>query len=180
MDPERLRKCMSLGYSAKTRMANTIGQCEAAPRAPIRSTMRVLIPGSVSSRFKQAASAPTTLFLDNLAPLTQYRSAFLCGRLNRIPSVSIRTLRMFGYHSLFSFLESRDVFQGRGSILTNYRCLRLQMATASRPAPCGWALTSLCSRAAPVRRPGPPPRALGCCPLRSSRRRGTRTSWCPW
>lgn len=28
MDPERMRHCMSLGYSVKSKMADTIGQCE--------------------------------------------------------------------------------------------------------------------------------------------------------
>ncbi|KAE8675546.1 MORC family CW-type zinc finger protein 4, putative isoform 3 [Hibiscus syriacus] len=27
MDPDKMRQCMSLGYSAKTKVANTIGQC---------------------------------------------------------------------------------------------------------------------------------------------------------
>lgn len=27
MDPEKMRQCMSLGYSAKSKLANTIGQC---------------------------------------------------------------------------------------------------------------------------------------------------------
>lgn len=27
MDPDKMRKCMSLGYSAKSKVANTIGQC---------------------------------------------------------------------------------------------------------------------------------------------------------
>lgn len=31
MDPDRLRKCMSLGYSSKT-SNSTIGQCELLPR----------------------------------------------------------------------------------------------------------------------------------------------------
>lgn len=29
MDPDKMRQCMSLGYSAKSRIANTIGQCKA-------------------------------------------------------------------------------------------------------------------------------------------------------
>lgn len=28
MDPDKLRQCMSLGYSAKSKLANTIGQCK--------------------------------------------------------------------------------------------------------------------------------------------------------
>lgn len=28
MTPDKMRQCMSLGYSAKSKMANTIGQCE--------------------------------------------------------------------------------------------------------------------------------------------------------
>lgn len=28
MTPDKMRRCMSLGYSAKSKMANTIGQCE--------------------------------------------------------------------------------------------------------------------------------------------------------
>ena len=28
MDPEKMRQCMSLGYSAKSKIANTIGQCK--------------------------------------------------------------------------------------------------------------------------------------------------------
>jgi sensor histidine kinase regulating citrate/malate metabolism len=28
MDPDKLRQCMSLGYSAKSQVANTIGQCK--------------------------------------------------------------------------------------------------------------------------------------------------------
>ena len=28
MDPEKMRQCMSLGYSMKSKMANTIGQCK--------------------------------------------------------------------------------------------------------------------------------------------------------
>ncbi len=28
MDPDKMRKCMSLGYSAKSKIANTIGQCK--------------------------------------------------------------------------------------------------------------------------------------------------------
>lgn len=27
MDPDKMRHCMSLGYSAKSKVANTIGQC---------------------------------------------------------------------------------------------------------------------------------------------------------
>ena len=29
MNPEKMRHCMSLGYSAKSKLANTIGQCKA-------------------------------------------------------------------------------------------------------------------------------------------------------
>jgi hypothetical protein len=28
MDPDKMRQCMSLGYSAKSKVANTIGQCK--------------------------------------------------------------------------------------------------------------------------------------------------------
>lgn len=28
MDPDKMRQCMSLGYSVKSNQANTIGQCE--------------------------------------------------------------------------------------------------------------------------------------------------------
>lgn len=28
MTPDKMRQCMSLGYSAKSKIANTIGQCE--------------------------------------------------------------------------------------------------------------------------------------------------------
>lgn len=28
MDPDKMRHCMSLGYSAKSKMADTIGQCK--------------------------------------------------------------------------------------------------------------------------------------------------------
>jgi len=28
MDPDKIRQCMSLGYSEKSKMANTIGQCK--------------------------------------------------------------------------------------------------------------------------------------------------------
>lgn len=28
MTPDKMRACMSLGYSAKSKMANTIGQCK--------------------------------------------------------------------------------------------------------------------------------------------------------
>lgn len=28
MDPDRVRQCMSLGYSVKSKSANTIGQCK--------------------------------------------------------------------------------------------------------------------------------------------------------
>jgi hypothetical protein len=28
MDPDKMRQCMSLGYSAKSKIANTIGQCK--------------------------------------------------------------------------------------------------------------------------------------------------------
>lgn len=28
MTPDKMRQCMSLGYSAKSKLANTIGQCE--------------------------------------------------------------------------------------------------------------------------------------------------------
>lgn len=28
MDPDKMRQCMSLGYSAKSQIANTIGQCK--------------------------------------------------------------------------------------------------------------------------------------------------------
>lgn len=28
MDPDKMRQCMSLGYSAKSKLANTIGQCQ--------------------------------------------------------------------------------------------------------------------------------------------------------
>ena len=28
MNPETMRQCMSLGYSVKSKMANTIGQCK--------------------------------------------------------------------------------------------------------------------------------------------------------
>ena len=28
MNPEKMRQCMSLGYSAKSKLANTIGQCK--------------------------------------------------------------------------------------------------------------------------------------------------------
>lgn len=31
MDPDKMRQCMSLGYSAKCKIANTIGQCEFPP-----------------------------------------------------------------------------------------------------------------------------------------------------
>lgn len=31
MDPDKMRQCMSLGYSAKSKIANTIGQCEFPP-----------------------------------------------------------------------------------------------------------------------------------------------------
>lgn len=30
MHPEKMRQCMSLGYSAKSKIANTIGQCKSA------------------------------------------------------------------------------------------------------------------------------------------------------
>jgi hypothetical protein len=28
MDPDKMRQCMSLGYSVKSKIANTIGQCK--------------------------------------------------------------------------------------------------------------------------------------------------------
>ena len=28
MDPDKMRQCMSLGYSAKSKIAGTIGQCK--------------------------------------------------------------------------------------------------------------------------------------------------------
>lgn len=28
MDPDKMRQCMSLGYSVKSKLANTIGQCK--------------------------------------------------------------------------------------------------------------------------------------------------------
>lgn len=28
MDPDKMRQCMSLGYSLKSKVANTIGQCK--------------------------------------------------------------------------------------------------------------------------------------------------------
>lgn len=31
MDPDKMRHCMSLGYSAKSKMADTIGQCKLSP-----------------------------------------------------------------------------------------------------------------------------------------------------
>lgn len=31
MDPDKMRQCMSLGYSAKSKIADTIGQCKFSP-----------------------------------------------------------------------------------------------------------------------------------------------------
>ena len=35
MDPEKMRQCMSLGYSAKSKLANTIGQCNLFSANPL-------------------------------------------------------------------------------------------------------------------------------------------------
>lgn len=36
MNPEKMRHCMSLGYSAKSKLANTIGQCKETLLLPAR------------------------------------------------------------------------------------------------------------------------------------------------